>query len=221
MKTIISLLFTFCFFALAAQTEKEKLALNVSKAESENYDKLKEYIWKRQSNVFIDNQLKLTTITEFSFGSDGKLTPKVIDAKTTVQQKPGFRGAAQKSAAEDKLDYVQKALELSLMYAFMSKGELVDFFDKATISTKDGMIEAVAANVHVQGDKLMVRIDPSTSLFLYKEFTSLLGNDIIEGKLNYDKFSNGTVHGTMTTLNLPVQRMRIDGLNKDYTIRVK
>jgi hypothetical protein len=221
MKTIVTVLFCFCFISLSGQTEKEKLALNVSRAEADNFEKLKEYIWKRQSNVFIDNQLKVTTITEFSFGSDGKISAKVVDAKTTVQQKPGLRGAAQKSAAEDKLDYVEKALALSLQYVFMSKGDLVDFFDKATISTKDGMTEAVAANVHVQGDKLLVRIDPATNLFVYKEFTSLIGKDVVEGKLSYDKFSNGTVHGTMTNLNLPVQRMKIEGLNKDYTIRVK
>jgi hypothetical protein len=221
MKTIITFLFCFCFISLSGQTEKEKLALNVSKAEAENFEKLKEYIWKRQSNVFIDNQLKLTTITEFSFGSDGKISAKLIDAKTNVQQKPGLRGAAQKSAAEDKLDYVEKALALSLQYAFMSKGDLVDFFDKATIATKEGMTEAVAANVHVQGDRLLVRIDPATNLFMYKEFTSLMGKDVVEGKLSYDRFSNGTVHGTMTTITMPVQKMKIEGTNQNYTIRVK
>jgi hypothetical protein len=204
-----------------AQSEREQLALNVSRAESQNLEKLKEYIWKRQSNVFADNQLKLTTTTEFSFGADGKLSAKIIDSKTTVQSKPGIRGAVQKNAIDDKMDYIQKALELSISYAFMSKGELVDFFDKATLSHNDGLIEAVAGNVLVQGDRLLVRIDPVTNLFVYKEFSSLLGKDVVEGNLNYDKFSNGTVHGTMTVLNLPVQGMRIEGLNKDYSIRVQ
>jgi hypothetical protein len=222
MKKLISILSTILLScSIFAQTDKEQLALNVSKAEAQNQEKLKEYIWKRSSNVFIDNQLKLTTITEFKFDSDGKLQSDVIDTKTTVKQKPGLRGAAQKGAAEDKMDYIQKALELSLTYAFLSKGDMVDFFDKAAISEKDGKLEAVASNVKVKGDKLLLRIDPETSLIIYREFSSLLGNDLIDGKLNYDKFTNGTVHGTTTTINMPVQKMRIDGVNQDYTIRVQ
>lgn len=204
-----------------AQIDKDQLALTVSKAEDQNLTKLKEYIWKRSSQVMVDNQLKLTTITEFSFDASGKLVPKMVDAKTTVEKKPGLRGAAQKSAAEDKADYIEKALGLSLSYAFMTKGELMDFLDKATITEKDGFIEAVASNVNVPNDKLFVKIDPKTHLFVYKEFSSFLGKDPVDGKLSYDKFSNGTMHGTTTILNMPAQKMKIEGTNQDYTIRVK
>jgi hypothetical protein len=220
-KPISFIMILFAVVTAYTQTDKEQLALNVSKAEEANQEKLKEYIWKRSSNVFMENQLKLTTITEFKFGVDGKLETTLIDAKTTVKKKPGLRGAAQQNAAEDKAEYVQKALSLALQYAFMSKGEMVDFFDKAALSQKDGMTEAVASNVHVKGDKLLLRIDPNTNLIVFREFTSLLGTDLIDGQLNYDKFSNGTMHGTTTTLNLPAQKMRIDGLNQDYTIRVQ
>jgi hypothetical protein len=67
------------------------LALSVAKAEDENLIKLKEYIWKRHSNVYLEDQLKLTTITEFKFDENGKIEAKVIDATTTVQSKPGLR----------------------------------------------------------------------------------------------------------------------------------
>lgn len=220
-KQSVLIIFLLLTAGIYAQTDKEQLALKVSKAEEANQEKLKDYIWKRSSNVFIENQLKLTNVAEFKFNADGKLETTVIDTKTTVKKKPGIRGAAQQNAAEDKADYVQKALELAMQYAFMSKGELVDFFDKAAIAEKDGLIEATASNVHVKGDRLTLRIDPATNLIVYKEFSSLLGTDLIDGQLNYDKFSNGTVHGTTTILNLPVQKMRIDGLNQDYTIRVQ
>lgn len=222
MKNLVLISF-LCLYSLinVAQVDKVQLALDVSKAETQNLEKIKEYVWKRHSRVFVDNQLKLTTITEFSFNAEGKLEYKVIDSESTVKKQPGLRGAAQQSAAEDKKEYIQQALNLATEYNFMSKGELVDFFDKAALTQKDGMIEAVASNVHVPGDKLLIRIDPATHLIVYKEFTSLLGKDAIDGKLSFDKFSNGTLHGTTTVLNLPVQRMRLEGVNQDYTIRVK
>jgi hypothetical protein len=218
--SVISILFLLSF-RQDATIDKEKLSLDISKAEEANHLKLKEYVWKRRSDVFVESQLKLTTITEFSYNSEGKLEAKIIDAETTVEKKPGLRGKAQTSAAESKLDYIEKALKLSLEYTFMTKGEMLDFFSKATVTEKNGQIEAVANNVRVNGDRLLVRVDPKTNLFTYKEFTSLLGQDRIEGKLNYEKFSNGTSHISNTLLNMPAQKMTIDAKNQDYTIRIK
>lgn len=219
--TLTTFSFVFVCAHLSAQIDKEKLSLSISKAEEENNLKLREYVWKRRSDVFIESQLKLTTITEFNYNSEGKLEAKLIDAETTVQKKPGLRGRAQANAAEDKLEYIEKALSLAIDYAFMTKGEMLDFFSKATVTEKNGMIEAVADDVHVKGDRLLVRVDPNTYLFTYKEFTSLLGQDKVEGKLNYEQFSNGTNHLATTTLNLPAQKMNIEAKNQDYTIRIK
>ena len=67
-----------------AQIDKEKLALDISKADEANTEKLKEYIWKRKSDVFVAGALKLTTITEFSFDAAGKLQAKLIETRETI-----------------------------------------------------------------------------------------------------------------------------------------
>lgn len=206
---------------LSAQTDKDALSLKISKADDENMQKLKEYVWKRRSNVYVDSKLMLTTITEFSFNPEGKLEARIIDAESSVKKKPGLRGKMQSGAVEEKMDYIQKGLSLSMAYAFMSKGEMLDFISKATITEKDGQIEAVATDVRVKGDRLLVRIDPATYLYTYKEFSSLLGADKISGKLNYEKFSNGTNHLSTTKVEMPVQKTTIEAVNEEYTIRVK
>ena len=108
-----------------------------------------------------------------------------------------------------------------MAYTFMTKGQLIDFFSKATLTEKDGIIEAVGSNVYVQGDKLTMHIDKSTNLYLDKKFSSLLGKDAIDGQINYEKFSSGINHGTTTILNMPAQKMKIDAKNQDYSQRVK
>lgn len=217
--TILSTLL-FVFFFAAAQIDKDKLALEVSKADEANHQKLKSYVWNRKSDVSVDGQVKLTTVTQFSFDAQGKVQAKLIDAESSVKQKRGLRGRAQKSAMEDKAEYVQKALELAVAYTFMTKGQLIDFFTKATVTENGGVIEATADNVYVQGDKLTVRIDSNTKLFLYKKFTSLLGKDPIDGEINYEKFSSGTNHASTTVLNMPAQKMKINAVNQDYSQRV-
>jgi hypothetical protein len=204
-----------------SQVDREQLALAISNADDANTKQLMQFIWKRKSDVSIDGAVKLTTLTEFSFDDAGKLQAKMVDAESSVKQKPGLRGKAQENAAEDKAEYVQKALELSLAYTFMTKGQLLDFFSKATVTEKDGMIEATASDVNVKGDTLTLLIDSKTNLYVKKTFSSFLGKDPITGEINYEKFSSGINHGTTTVLNMPAQKMKIDAKNQDYSQRVK
>jgi hypothetical protein len=218
------MLFIVCLFVSIegqAQTDTDKLALAISAADEANTKQLMQFIWKRKSDVAIDGVVKLTTLTEFSFDDTGKLQTKTIDAQSSVKQQPGLRGKAQSNAAEDKSEYVQKALELSLAYTFMTKGQLLDFFTKATVAEKNGMIEATGENIYVKGDKLTLFLDAKTNLYTKKVFSSLLGTDPISGEINYEKFSSGINHGTTTILNMPAQKMKIDAKNQDYSQRVK
>lgn len=221
MKNLLVILSVCISIVCTAQADKEQIALAISKADDANTEKLKEYIWKRKSDVSVDGQVKLTTITEFSFDAQGKLQSKLVDAESSVEKKRGVRGRVQQGAIEDKAEYVQKALELSLAYTFMTKGQLLDFFSKATVTEKDGVTEATAENVYVQGDKLTIRVDSKTNLYLNKKFSSLVGKDAIDGEINYEKFSSGVNHGSVTVLNMPAQKMKIDAVNQDYTQRVK
>nr|MCU0369457.1 hypothetical protein [Cyclobacteriaceae bacterium] len=201
MKKLLSVILLFYVLPVAyAQSDKDKLALAINAADEANTKQLMQYIWKRKSDVSIGGEHKLTTITEFSFDDQGKLQAKIVDAESSVKQKPGLRGKAQQSAAEDKMDYVGKALELASAYTFMTKGQLLDFFTKATITEIDGVIEATSADVYVKGDKLTIWVDKKTNLYIKKKFSSLMGKDAIDGEINYEKFSNGVNHGSTTVL---------------------
>ncbi len=221
MKKIIILFFVGFCVTTYAQVDRDQLSLDISKADAANTEKLKAFIWKRASVALVDGQEKLSTLTEFSFNEKGEIQAKNIDAKTTVKQKPGLRGAMQKNAAEESLDYVSKALDLSLGYAFMTKGQLIDFFSKAEITEKDGIITATAKDVNVKGDVVTLKIESSTKLFIEKTFSSLLGKDAISGAFQYGKFSSGISHGTTSVLNLPAKKAVIKSENKDYSQRVQ
>ena len=160
----------------AQEVDKTQLAVQVSEANEANTARLKDYIWKRKSDAYVNNELKVSTLVEVKFGPDGKLVQTVVDAKSTVQAKPGIRGRVQAGKVEDNLDYVEQALGIMLRYTYMSKGELIDFFDKATVSTTaDGRLQATGTNVLQQGDELTLLIDPTTHLFVRKTFKAKSG----------------------------------------------
>ena len=222
MKNSIASLILFSLaFTTSAQTDKDQFALKVAAADEANMKNLMQYIWKRKGDVTVDGQVKASALSEFSFDATGKLQTKVIEATSTESQKRGMRGRAQSSAVEEKSDYVEKALNLSIAYTFMTKGQLMDFIGKAKLTEGAGTTEATATDVYVKGDKLTVVIDSKTLLYKSRKFSSLLDKDAIDGEINYESFSNGTNHASTTMLNMPAQKMKIDAKNQDYTIRVK
>ncbi len=205
-----------------AQDDLESLSLQVSKAEEANLTKLKGYLWKRQSETFVSDALKATVLMACEFDSTGKLVVTPIDATTTVEQQRGIRGRMQQSAMEDNMDYVGKALDLSAHYIYMSKGQLLDVFSRSKLTTlENGTLVVTGSDVYVKGDQLIVHVDPKTHLFIYKGFTTKLGEDAISGSAEYQSFtSSGVSHVDKTTLLLPAKKARIVAVNKDYSQRV-
>lgn len=218
-KSILLLMLSFCLTTYA-QIDTDQLSLDISKADAANTEQLKAFIWKKYSVVTMDGEVKLNTTTEFSFDEKGELQTEMIESTSPEKPKKGLRGRIQKNAQEENLDYTQKALELALAYTFMSKGQLIDFFSKAAITEKDGIIEASGKDVFVKGDSLNVTVESSTKLFLSKSFSTFLDKDPISGSVEYLKFSSGISHGSKSSFNLPAKNAVITSENKDYSQRV-
>lgn len=221
MKSILAIgLLLYLVPSFSQTINKTELSLKVTEANQKNNQGLKSYIWKKRTEAFIAGQSKAVILTELKFNDKGEPEATVVDASTSVKKKPGLRGKAQANAIEDKMDYVEKAVQLSTGYAYMSKGELIDFFDKATVTNKGDIIEATASNFKVQGDKLTIQFDAKTYLYKNKKFNTLMGKDLVEGEVTYSNFSNGTNHIDDINLNLPAQNMIIKSKNQDWTQRV-
>lgn len=204
-----------------AQTDKDQLALEVSKVDTDNTTKLKEYVWKFHADVVGEGGNKTTLISEFQYDEAGELNMRLVDGETNIEKKPGLRGKMQQNAIESKLKYVASAMRFALSYTYMSKGQLLDFFNKAEVMEKGGIITATGKNVYVDGDELTIKIDAASKLYLGKSFSTKMNNDPISGEVQYDTFqSSGVNHITTTKFNMPAENVSISGMNKDYTIRI-
>jgi len=204
-----------------SQIDRDQLSLDISKADAANMEELKAFVWKKQTVVIVGGVEKLTTLNELSVDENDSITIRNIDASTTVKKKRGIRGRVQQNAAQDKLEYVGKALQMALAYTFMSKGQLLDFFNKAEITEKDGIIEAKSKNVYVKGDMLTLQIESETHLFVSKNFSSIMDGDPISGTIEYAKFSSGISHVSKSMMKLPAKDAVIKSENIDYLQRVR
>jgi hypothetical protein len=207
--------------SFAQDIDRDKLSLTISKADAENLENLKAFIWEKASVVTVNGEVKLNTLSEFKFDENGELQMQNIDAETSVRKKRGIRGRVQQNQAEENIDYVEEALKLMIAYTYMSKGQLLDFFGKAELSQADGILTAEAKDVYKKGDMLTIKVDQATNLFVHKHFSSSMGEDPISGKINYEKFSNGISHVKNHVLNLPAKNAVINSENKDYSQRIQ
>lgn len=220
MKTIFTLLLitsaTFCW----AQLDKDQLALDISKADAANTEKLKAFMWKRNSTATVDGEVKATLVTDFYFNDKGELVAEQIGGETTVKDKRGIRGRVQDNTVSNNTEYIEKALQLALAYTYMTKGELLDFIGNATVTEANGVISATGSNVYMEGDSLTVLVDAASKLYISKEFSTMLDTDPMSGSIKYEKFSSGINHGSETKLSLPAKKAVIDAKNGPYSQRV-
>jgi len=177
--------------AFAQEIDRDMLSLKISKADAANTEQLKAFIWKKSSIVTVDGIEKATTLSEFKFDEKGELQMQNIDANTTVKQKRGIRGRVQANTAQDNLEYVEEALKIMISYTYMSKGQLLDFFGKAELSEMDGILTATGKDIFAKGDMLTIKMEEATNLFVYKKFSSTMGEDPVSGEINYGKFKSG------------------------------
>jgi hypothetical protein len=221
MKTVMILLFLGLGITVFAQVDPDKLSLDISKAEEANMKQLQQFMWRRETVVTVDGKVKVNALSEMSFDTNGKLEVRNLESKSTDKDKRGLRGKMQDNAREENMEYVEKALQLTLAYTYMSKGGLIDFFSKAQITESNGIIQAVAKDVQVKGDLVTFNIDSKTMMFVKKSFSSLLGKDPISGEIEYGTFSTGESHATKSVMNLTGKKAVISSVNKDYTKRVQ
>jgi hypothetical protein len=219
MKKIMAfiLLPLFTVQLAGAQTDKTQLSLDISKAYATNLEQIKQHVWKRKTEVYVDGKLALTVISDFSFDTNGKLQVKVVDSKSNMEVKGGpIRQNAAKNKAEDMKDYWGNALELAANYMFMSKGDMVDFFDKATVTESSGDVLASAKNVYVKNDQLDLTVD-NTSLFYKKQvIRTFMNTDAVNCDVTYKKLSIGLNAADVMNLELPAQKMKVVATNYDY-----
>ena len=76
MKISLFIFFLGLFLSGFAQVDRDQLSLEISKAEAANLEKLKPYLWRRETVVTVDGQVKTNALSEMNFDETGKLSVK-------------------------------------------------------------------------------------------------------------------------------------------------
>ncbi len=218
MRLYIMALLCICLFATAAAaTEADDLALAVADAQKANQGAITKYSWEVKTELFMEDVSKATSISECRFNSEGKLESTVIGGESSTEKKRGVRGHRQEKKMEDFAAYLEGVLEHSFQYIFMSKGTLVDVFDRAKIAETEKSIDVSAGDLFVKGDVLSMSVDPATKLATGLTFKTTLGEDTIQGTVSMKMLENGPGTPGHIEIEIPTQKIKITSETYDWT----
>jgi hypothetical protein len=204
------LFFAAGFLALSgsAQIDKTQLSLDVSKTNESNIKLLSTYTWKRTVEGFVEGEQVFLSLSSATVGPDGKPAYQVIDKSGSSLKKSSKKQA---QAAEN----IKNAVELVSKYIFMSTGQLVDLFNKGTLSLLNDDLNAEAFNFFSKGDHIKYTYDKKSLQFKTQDISTLLNGEPVKATVNY-KFVDDLNTVDKVVLEMPVKKIKANITNTEF-----
>ena len=196
-------------FALAAPTHAEdqaELGLRYAKVQQESLELIKQYTWQSSTKVTKAGEIKVEVTVDNRLNEKGEMVQEVESAEVNARRKRGMRGRAQDEQLAAGEAFLEKVAATTGAYIFMSKGQEVDFFDKATITdgtgTDAGKTVVTAAGVLSSGDTVTKHIDPATLHPSKILFTTTIDGTAVTGEVLLRAIEEGPNVPRMATITV-------------------
>lgn len=191
------MIFPFEAKAQTATSSKDpaQWALIYSQNLEKNRDRLTQYTWQFRVQVMEGSELLYVDLLEATRDKEGGLITKTLEHDMKIKERQGLLGRAgqEKRLADiqEKIDFLKGVL---LNYVYMSRGEVVDFFDKAEVTEAVGYKNALkvdAEDVLMQGDYITLFGDRGTARPLFLTFSVPFNEKLgVDGSIEFRSLRN-------------------------------
>ena len=221
MKTLFLLLFGLIMFVSASysQVDKTQMSLDVTTKYQQNISQLAQLTWKRKTEGYVDGKMAMSSLSSVTIGPDGKLNAVTIQKQSYAAKKRGLRGAIQSSVVSDINEYVKNAVELVNKYIFLSQGQMVDLFNKGTLSILGSSLQAEGFNLLLQGDHINYKFDQSSLLYQSQDISTVMNGDPVKAVVKYETI-NGINRVNSVVIDLPGPKVKIKLANFEYAKKI-
>jgi hypothetical protein len=210
MKNLLSMI-ALCFFLTGniaeGQIDKTQLSLDASKKQEQNIKILSQFTWKRKIEASSEGNVVMTSLSSVTMGTNGKPVYQVIDQESAVK-----KGSKKQAEARE---YIKNAVDLASRYIFMSTGQMVDLFNKGTLSVISNDLRAEAFNLLNQGDRVNFTFDKTSLDYKSQDISTIMNGDAVKAKVSY-KMVNGVNTVDKVTLDLPAKKISVILTNFEY-----
>lgn len=196
-----------------------QLAVQVSENRAENSKKMREYSWKRRTEMSAGGEVQATKLELVRFDIDGrKQTTTISEQKPDQRRKRGIRGRIQQRQGEAKKEWIKELQGLLQKYSLSSTGQVLDFLESATFSpgSAPGTIQILGKNVVQPGDQLEMVINSETKNVLTTKVSTRLDEDPVLMDINHARLSSGLNYQARTVIQVPSKKVRMTVENFDF-----
>lgn len=196
-----------------------------SRVLEKNREALSHYSWQYKVEVTEEGELLYIDTLEATRDESGQLVTKRLDKDLQIKERHGplSRAGQEKRLAkiQEKIDFVRGLL---LNYVYMTRGQVVDFFDKALVSEAVGYDNALrvdAENVLRDGDSILLFGDRGTAHPLFLSFTVPFDENIrVDGTIEFQHLRNSNLFYGATIDAKFVESKKVAG-EKELSIKVE
>lgn len=176
--------------AVTSSKDPGQWALIYSDILDKNREALSNYTWQYEVEVTEEGELLYIDTLEATRTSSGALETKRIEKDLQIKQRQGPLGRAGQEARlakiQEKIDFVKGVLQ---SYVYMSRGQVVDFFDGALVTEAEGYNNALrvdAENVIRDGDSILLYGDRATAHPIMLSFTVPFDENVrVDGTIQF------------------------------------
>jgi hypothetical protein len=212
--------------AIASAQQKEQFV----QAQQANTTALREYTWKRRTELKLKGESKKVTMEQVRYDIDGKLEKTAIGgAPEPPQEQPaagrGRRGGRLKQEVienkkEEFAELMQNLGALAASYGQLPQDKLQDFAKTATVVKGDGAdagtVRIQGANILVEGDSMSIWIDPTSYMMRRVEIGTWLEKKPVSLVSEYRSVDNGPTYQARAVLRYPEKQIELTVENFEY-----
>ena len=172
------------------------------------------WTWQYRIEVREEGELLYVDLLEATRSDRGALVAHAVEKEMKIKERHGLlsRAGQEKRLAriQQKIDFIRETI---LSYVYMSRGEIVDFFDRAEVTDAEGYDNALrveAANVLKDSDSITLYGDRGTAHPILLEFSVPFEESIhVNGRVefrhirNSDTFYGAEIQANFTETKAP------------------
>jgi hypothetical protein len=212
--TLSSILILFSIIIIAQEIDKTQLSLDIKARYQANFEELSQYTWQRETQAYINNVLKFTSISAVEIGTDGKIIVHQIEKKSELQKE-----GENASKEEELKEYVESALKLVAEYIFMNQQQMADLFNKGTVSEINDTYQVQAFGFLVEGDNLNFLYKKNTLDCVSQTINTKLNGEDVTANVEYRIF-DGMFMVKQIALELPAKNLTVVSVNSKWAKKI-
>ena len=224
----ITVLLTIGLASVVASAEQKEQFVQAQQA---NKAALREYTWKRRTELKLKGESKKVTMEQVRYDIDGKLEKTAIGGAPEQPPKEppasgrGRRGGRVKAKVienkkEEFAELMQNLGALAASYGQLPQDKLQAFASTATVAKGEGadagMVRIQGANVLVDGDSMSIWIDPTSYMMRRVEIGTALEKKPVRLVSEYRDVNDGPTYQARAVLQYPEKQVELTVENFEY-----